>query len=157
MSKLKTTKGEKPLDFNGIKLKLKTTYAGRKTETPLLSISKGGSVSFNKAFKEKFFRGHYKTVYIQVVSLKGTDYLLTSKTKQPHYYSISPIKTGGYTCRIQGLVAAFGKKGITMRYSLEKVATTNSSIQAFKITHVAEDLIVATEKHSFEINKNHVG
>lgn len=144
------------LNLDGAKLKIKTTWAGRKTESPLFSISKGGMTYLNKAFHEKWFAKHKKALYIQAVSMRGVDYILVSKEKKAHYYKLTAVHSGGFSCTVQGFATAFGKKGLTMRYLAERVATTDASVYAFKIKYVANDLVVSQESADFELHKNQI-
>lgn len=144
----------KSLNLDGVKFLLKTTYAARRTQTPLFSISKAGTCLLNQAFKLNNYKNYEKNLYVQVVNYKNTYYFLTTKIKKQGYYSLSNIYKGGFSGKIQGLNALFGKKGITMRYSLENVETADKTVKAFAMRNVAEDIFVTKENSNFETVKN---
>lgn len=144
----------KSLNLDGVKFLLKTTYAARRTQTPLFSISKAGTCMFNHAFKLNYYKNYEKTLYVQVVSYKNTYYMLTTKVKKQGYYALSNATNGGFVGKIQGLNALFGKKGLTMRYSLENIETADKTVKAFAMKNVAEDIFVTKEDSNFETVKN---
>lgn len=143
----------KSIKLDGVKLLIKTNYAARRSDTPLLSVSSAGYTSLNLAFKETFFKGYNKHLFVQAVNYKNINYLLISKTKKENYYSFMSAKNSGFISNIKGFFKAFGKKGITMRYTLEKVQTGDKSIYAFELKHVAQDLFATVENKEFEIVK----
>jgi hypothetical protein len=139
------------LDLNGVKLAIKTTYAARRSETPLMTMTKGGCVSFNIAFIKEFYPKTTK-FYIQAASVKGVDYLLVSKKKLNNYYSVTIKPDNGCAItKIQGFITAFGKKGIAMRYTTTLVETSDPNIKAFSLKNVAEDLFTSKESANFEV------
>jgi hypothetical protein len=140
------------LDLSKQKLLIKTTYAGRRTDTPLISITKKGTLSVNAAFMRKFFSNikDPSTLYVQLVSFKDEYFILISKKKRAGFYSLFVVKAGTGTVRALGFKEILGKKGVTMRYAVEKVKTTDPSLHAFKLSNVAADFFSSTEKSSFE-------
>jgi hypothetical protein len=145
------------LNLVNVKYVVKTTYAGRKSETPLFSITKAGSSSLNTAFTKTYLRGFKRSViYTQLILVKSEYYLLVSKTKRASFYSFTLNGNGtskNYSSTIQGFITALGKKGIAMRYSLEKIETNDKTIMAFKLKNVAEDLFTSKEDSNFEVHK----
>lgn len=135
------------LDLKKVKLIVKTNYAGRRSETPLLSVSSAGTTSLNTAFKNlytKNFKG--KSIFLQLTFVKNEYYLLFSKKKLENFYSFCRTGPNGFNSNIKGMYAALGKKGVTVRYSLTKEETNNPNILAFKLKNVIEDLIISKEK-----------
>lgn len=141
---------KKSINLDGVKLLIKTTYAGRRSETPLFSVSSSGYSFLNISFANKYFKTHKSKLFVQAVSYKNMFYLLLSKTKKEGYYSLTYNPNGGYTAKIKGLSVTFGKKGITTRYTVQMVDTTDKTIKAFQIKNAAEDLFVTKEKTDFE-------
>jgi hypothetical protein len=140
----------KSVNLDRAKLLIKTTYAGRRTETPLFSVSPSGYSTFNMSFGNKFFKNHKSKLFIQAVNYKNVYYLLFSKTKKEGFYIVTNNPNGGYATKIKGLHTTFGKKGVTMRYAVELVQTTDKSVYAFEIKDMAEDLFSTKEKTNFE-------
>lgn len=143
------------LDLTNLKYVVKTTYAGRRSETPLFSITKAGGCALNTAFSNTFMKGFKKSIlYVQLVCVKNEYYLLVSKTKKQNFYSVVRASGNkGFSSIIQGFITALGKKGIAMRYSLELVKTNDETIKAFKLKNVAEDLFGSKESSTFETHK----
>lgn len=140
------------LNLDGVKLLAKTTYAGRRTDTPLFSITKAGNVALNTAFKQTYYPKHNNKLFIQAVCVKNVYYILLSTKKKPSYYSLSyNTDSTGFNGAIQSLKTLFGKKGLAMRYTTELVPTSDATIKAFKLRHVAEDLFTTKEESNFEI------
>ncbi len=132
------------------KFLITTTYAGRVSETPLLSISK--HVSLNTAFKKMYYKEHKAPIFFQLIKSEGFLYILLTKVKLPNYYSLAPSSIYGFQGVAKKLIELLGDKGFTIRYTLEPTPTNNNKIKAFKLIKVAEDsVLVKNESQAFNI------
>lgn len=134
------------------KFLISTTYVGRRSSTPLLSITNAG-VGLNVAFHRKYYKEHTKQLFYQLIKSSGELYLLITKTKRPCYYSLTPVSNSeGFQAGAKKLASILGDKHVTVRYNLELVPTNDSKIKAFKITRVVEDSVLSkneSQKHNF--------
>ena len=145
------------LDVSNLKYKLKNVYVGRKSESALFSMTKGGAGVFNTAFVEKFYGKQIpKKLFMQVVTVDRENIVILSSVKREHFFPVSQPNKSQKVFRTvnKGLFALFGKAGVTMRYSPELVPTTDSSIKAFRMKYVLEDMVktLGAPNNSFEIH-----
>lgn len=140
------------LNLDKVKYLAKTTYPARKSGIPLLSITGSGTAVLNTAFGNTFLK-NYKgsSIHLQLVFVNKAYYLLISKKKRPSFYTlVKSSSCNSYSAKIKSFIEILGKKGLTMRYSVEKEETNDSTIIAFKLKNVAEDMFHAKEDKSFE-------
>ena len=143
------------LNLRGVKLLVKTVYAGRVTSTPMLSISKGNNLFLNSSFHRQFFPSTTKRLFVQLVCIKNVYYLLASATKKEHYFCLTRVSgregtRSGFQSKLVGF-SILAKKGVTMRYALTATPTTDTSIKAFALKHVVEDLVKSVESKEFQV------
>jgi len=138
------------LDLTKVKLRAKTTYAARKTETPLLSCSIG-RILLNTAFMDNFYPKRPKNLYAQICNNREKQYLLLSSGIKPlDYYKVfgaapSNFKNGGIIMA-KGFRTLLNKGDKMTRYKVTEEQTNVKHIKAFLLTEYVSDVVISEYK-----------
>lgn len=139
------------LNIKNVKYQLKTVHPRRKSDTPLLSVTKT-SCSLNLAFRRNFYPKKKKNIFYQVVKVGKDYYMLFSEEKRDFFYCAIFIKQGGFQSRNMSLQKNFGALKCSVRYKLIETKTNDTSIKAFKMEKCALDNVIFEETDNFEVH-----
>jgi hypothetical protein len=130
------------------KLLVKTTYPARRSDTPLVSVSK--RLLLNKSFIDTYLK-NWKEGYVNLVSHKNKYCLVVSKKKLPNFYLLAITfrenKATAAFSAAKGFVNILGDKvnpALTVRYTVTKEPTNNPSVVAFILEEASKDIFTST-------------
>lgn len=138
------------LDLNTKQYLVETKYAARKSDEPLLSVTKTATY-LNSAFREQHFKGstgRQTSVFVQLFEQGGKNYLLISNKKVTNFYCGTLTSTNVISITAKGFREVLGKKNKTVRYKLQLEKTSDPSIKAYELVPFVEDDVKSKELDS---------
>lgn len=123
------------VDFNSVSLLLTRSRARNGQDgkgTPLFTITKGGALTLNNAFSQRWFKNVPKNLYYQIARKDGNYYLFISKEKCEGFYSLSKsYKTPSYHSRSIEAQKHLGVKRQSTSYRLQPIRVDNANVRGF--------------------------
>lgn len=123
------------VDFNGVSwLLTRSRTASSEEVAPALNITKGGSITLNKAFVDKYYKKKPKQLYFQIGWVGDDYFLFVSRSKQEGFYAFNTTKTAsGYVGTSMEARKYLGSRKMKTTYKLVPAKLQGAKLRCFKL------------------------